>query len=175
MSICQSLTRSGSTPRSQRLATAWATRCIGRWAISVGCPEWRTVLSGGRGRTNMARYWMLRTQSHSIAMFHNVSLAGWSNWLIELLKPRETAASSRLTKPSACRSNSARALARLRISRSAWCVFTNPQIYLCIKAPCGQRHNWIQLIWFVGSKFSNFGTRTKDNWLVCSQVASNCN
>ena len=29
MSICQSLTRSGSTPRSQRLATAWAKRCIG--------------------------------------------------------------------------------------------------------------------------------------------------
>lgn len=124
-----------------------------RWEISAGMPrmkqgmrkEWNGEkrekscwVEGGRGRTNMARYWMVPTQSHSTTIFHNVLLVGWPNWSIEPLKPRETAASSRLAKPSACRSDSARALARLRISRNAWRVLTN----LCIKAPCGHRHNY---------------------------------
>lgn len=190
MSICQSLTRSGSTPRSQRLATAWAKRCIG---LPLGNFCWdapnearnekgmkrrekgKKLLSGrGQGRTNMARYWVVPTQSHSTTIFHNVLLVRWPNWSIELLKPRETAASSRLAKPSACRSNSARALARLRISRNAWRVLTNLWIYASRHLTDIDIIRIDKLIRLIGNTLDNFGTRTEDNWLVCSQVASNC-
>ena len=120
-----------------------------RWEISAGMPrmkqgmrkEWNGEKKGkkvvewkgaGAEQTWQGTGWcppnLIVLQFFTMFYLSDGQIGQLNSW-----KPRETAASSRLAKPSACRSNSARALARLRISRNAWRVLTN----LCIKAPCG--------------------------------------